>query len=67
MRAKDAYQDGWTGECAELGRVTKAEVTDHIRAPKGNMVLFWDPKNRQSLCGRCNRLKAERFEGGFGH
>lgn len=66
MRASDAYQDGWTGECAELGRVTKAEVTDHIRAHKGNKALFWDSRNRQSLCRSCNGKKAVMFEGAYG-
>jgi len=66
MRAPDAYDDGWRGECHELGRVTPATVTDHIRPPKGDQALFWDPRNRQSLCDRCNTVKAIRFEGGFG-
>lgn len=66
MRAPDAYQDGWRGECHELGRIKAAECTDHIRPHKGDMTLFWDAQNRQSMCLRCNTLKAIRYEGGFG-
>lgn len=65
-RSPDAYTDGWRGECKEQGLYTLAEVTDHIRPHKGDRLLFWDPLNRQSMCSRCNTLKAIRFEGGFG-
>jgi 5-methylcytosine-specific restriction protein A len=41
-------------------------MTDHIVAHKGDMRLFWDPKNWQSLCGPCNSRKAALEEGGFG-
>lgn len=53
--------------CADKGLSTVAEVTDHVRAHKGDTRLFWDQDNNwQSLCGNCNRLKAIREEGGFG-
>ncbi len=66
MRSPDAYTDGWRGECHDLGRMRAATCTDHIHPHKGNATVFWDPRNRQSLCGRCNTLKAIRFEGSFG-
>lgn len=44
-----------------------ATVTDHIVAHKGDMRLFWDPKNWQSLCRACNSRKAALEEGGFGN
>jgi 5-methylcytosine-specific restriction protein A len=43
-----------------------AECTDHIIAHKGDMKLFWDPANHQSLCHGCNSFKAALVEGGFG-
>jgi 5-methylcytosine-specific restriction protein A len=43
-----------------------ATVTDHIEAHKGDMKLFWDPDNWQSLCTGCNSYKAALEEGGFG-
>lgn len=63
MRAQDARVDGWRGECHEQGRLTPAECTDHIEPHKGNQALMFDPKNLQSLCLRCNTVKAIRFEG----
>jgi 5-methylcytosine-specific restriction protein A len=36
--------------CAELGRVGAAAVVDHIKAHKGDAVLFWDVGNWQPLC-----------------
>ena len=48
------------------GRLVPATVTDHIEAHKGDMKLFWDPNNWQSLCTGCNSYKAALEEGGFG-
>ena len=44
-----------------------ATCTDHIKAHKGNMALFWDPKNWQSLCDSCHSKKTAEEDGGFGH
>lgn len=66
QRAAEAYADGWRGECHDTRRIRAATVLDHIRAHKGDLGLFWDPRNRQSLCADCNRIKAIRYEGGFG-
>jgi 5-methylcytosine-specific restriction protein A len=44
-----------------------ADCTDHIIPHKGNMALFWDPKNWQSLCGTCHSRKTASEEGGFGN
>jgi 5-methylcytosine-specific restriction protein A len=49
------------------GRQVAATCTDHVIPHKGNMVLFWDRKNHQSLCDGCNAYKAAREEGGFGN
>jgi 5-methylcytosine-specific restriction protein A len=43
-----------------------ADMVDHIKAPKGDMMLFWDRSNWQPYNGLCNRRKAIRSEGGFG-
>lgn len=58
---------GWRGECFEQGRLTAAECVDHIVPFKGDTRLRDDPANHQSMCLRCNSLKAVKFEGGFGH
>jgi 5-methylcytosine-specific restriction endonuclease McrA len=44
-----------------------AKCVDHIQAHKGDMKLFWDPNNWQSLCISCNSAKAVAEEGAWGH
>jgi 5-methylcytosine-specific restriction enzyme A len=44
-------------------RAVAAECTDHIKAHKGDMTLFWDPNNWQPLCLACNSRKAVEEEG----
>jgi len=36
--------------CLETEDITAAEVVDHIKAHKGDIELFHDPSNLQSLC-----------------
>ncbi|TPJ47238.1 HNH endonuclease [Mesorhizobium sp. B2-6-6] len=43
-----------------------ANMVDHIRAPKGDMVLFWDRTNWQPFARGCNSRKNIKSEGGFG-
>lgn len=40
--------------CERNGRTTAATVVDHIVAHRGDMVLFWDQANWQSLCKPCH-------------
>ncbi|SEK23381.1 hypothetical protein SAMN04515666_1012 [Bosea lupini] len=42
-------------------------MVDHIRAPKGDMALFWSRPNWQPFARICNSRKAIASEGGFGH
>jgi 5-methylcytosine-specific restriction protein A len=56
------YPLGYHGE-----RVVEATVTDHIESAGVAPHRFWDEKNHQSLCDRCNKVKAIEEEGGFGH
>lgn len=50
--------------CVHCG--APATLVDHKQAHKGDMKLFWSRSNWQPSCGRCNRAKAIRCEGGFG-
>lgn len=43
-----------------------ANMVDHVKAPKGDMRLFWDRSNWQPYNGLCNRRKNIKQEGGFG-
>lgn len=40
--------------CERKGRTTAASVVDHIIAHRGDMVLFWNETNWQSLCKSCH-------------
>ena len=41
-------------ECLRQGRTTAATVVDHIKPHRGDMHLFWDRSNWQSLCQPCH-------------
>jgi 5-methylcytosine-specific restriction protein A len=47
-----------------LGMPRVVMVTDHIRASKQGGA-FWDSANHQTLCRRCNTVKAIELEGGL--
>lgn len=52
--------------CQRQGRVTAATVVDHKVPHRGDMNLFWDRANWQSLCGPCHSAVKQREEaGGF--
>lgn len=53
--------------CEKAGRLTSAQVCDHITPHKGDQTLFWDQANHQPLCVRCHNAKTAREDGGFGH
>lgn len=48
--------------CKKQGKVTSAEVVDHIKPHKGDQKLFWDVKNWQSLCKHCHDSIKKREE-----
>ena len=43
--------------CEEQGKLTSATVTDHKIPHRGDVNLFWDPTNHQSLCTTCHNAK----------
>lgn len=47
-------------------RVTLATVVDHIKPHRGDMVLFWDPRNWQAMAKTCHDKKTATEDGGFG-
>lgn len=59
-------------ECAVSGppggdgkpRVVPATVVDHIKAHKGDQILFWDPKNHRGVCKPHHDARTD--EGDFG-
>lgn len=49
-------------ECMRNGKYVQAEVVDHVIPHRGDMKLFWDKSNWQSLCKRCHDKKTGRFD-----
>ncbi|WP_041742293.1 HNH endonuclease [Collimonas fungivorans] len=48
--------------CSRLDKVTPATVADHIKPHRGDEVLFFDPKNLQSLCKPCHDGAKQQLE-----
>lgn len=59
-------QEPFCRACRAEGKAVAATEVDHIRPHKGDMVLFWNRNNWQSLCSRCHKRKTVREDGGFG-
>jgi 5-methylcytosine-specific restriction protein A len=49
-------------ECRGRGRLTAAEVVDHVTPHRGDARLFWDADNWQALCAPCHNAKTGRGE-----
>jgi len=48
--------------CSRKGLVVAATVVDHITPHRGDMGLFWDRDNWQSLCKGCHDGFKQRLE-----
>lgn len=48
------------------GKVRAASLVDHVRPHRGDMALFWDKDNWESLCKTCHDHKTATEDGGFG-
>ncbi len=46
----------------QLGKVSNANVVDHIKPHRGNMNLFWDVRNWQSVCKKCHDRHKQKQE-----
>lgn len=65
-RESKAFLAALDGPLCACGCGRLADMVDHIKAPKGDMTLFWDRSNWQPMNGLCNRRKSIKSEGGFG-
>lgn len=45
--------------CLAVGVTQQTECVDHIVPHRGNMDLFWDSGNWQSLCNTCHDKKTK--------
>ena len=48
--------------CIEDEVVEEATVVDHIKPHRGDLDLFWDVTNLQSLCSTCHDGRKQREE-----
>jgi HNH endonuclease. len=48
--------------CQRRGRVVAARIVDHVVPHRGDMTLFWDRSNWQSLCVHCHNAVKQRTE-----
>lgn len=51
--------------CRAQGKVTAANVVDHIEDHRGDQAKFWDKANHQALCKPCHGIKTAA-DGGIG-
>lgn len=67
QKASKAYLDAHPlcAECDRQGDLVSATCVDHVIPHKGNMVLFWDSSNWQSLCAHHHSVKTAQ-DGAFG-
>lgn len=48
--------------CKAVGKLSRADVVDHIVAHRGDRSLFWDVSNWQSLCTLCHNRDKQKQE-----
>lgn len=53
-------------ECERQGRITSAQVVDHIKPHRGDLELFWDVNNLQALCKSCHDRKTAKKDNRWG-
>lgn len=50
--------------CLAKGNTTAANIADHIKPHRGDVSLFYEASNIQSLCKRCHDSTKQRMEKG---
>lgn len=51
--------------CDAVGRVTAAELVDHVEPHRGDQAKFWDRGNWQSACGWHHAVVKQKLEAAF--
>lgn len=57
MRSEHLLNEPFCRECAKKGIRTKGNEVDHLVPHRGNLELFFDKKNLQTLCKSCHSRK----------
>lgn len=60
LRPAQLAREPYCRECVRWGLRVPATDVDHIVPHEGDMALFTDPANLQSLCHRCHSFKTAR-------
>lgn len=62
QRARRSYLQMYPlcAECLRQDRLVEATVVDHVVPHRGDMALFWNSDNWQSLCKQCHDSKTAR-------
>lgn len=60
LRPQQLMREPFCRECRKRGVRTRATEVDHVIPHKGDMTLFFDPANLQSLCHSCHSAKTMR-------
>lgn len=63
-RAQHLAREPYCRMCARARRQTKATTVDHIKPHRGDVILFWDQSNWQSLCSVHHLSVKQRMEAG---
>lgn len=67
VRARYLKEHPLCVSCYADGKLTPANVIDHIKPHKGDKELFWNEDNYQALCKSCHDSKTATEDGGFGN
>jgi 5-methylcytosine-specific restriction endonuclease McrA len=62
LRAAHIHTQPLCVMCQAAGRLEPATVADHVKPHKGDMALFLDPANLQSLCAPHHSSAKQREE-----
>ena len=60
LRPAQLLKEPFCRHCRENSLRVRATVVDHVVPHRGNIALFADPENLQSLCKRCHDRKSMR-------
>lgn len=62
VRAEHLKSESLCRACKARSLYVPADVVDHVIPHRGDMKLFWDPDNLQSLCAHCHNSEKQRQE-----
>ncbi len=64
LRARKLLADPLCVYCMAKGEYVPATIVDHVKQHFGNLLLFWDWANLQSLCKPCHDGRKQKEDKG---